>query len=150
MSAPLESDAICETITSGPDLAFNATREMVFLAITQCQSRLWVTTPYFVPDEALLLALRKAVYRGVDVRLILPSRNNHKFVRRASCAFYPELLQNGVRIFEYRGMSHAKAILIDNDTVLIGSANLDIRSFRLNFELSTFVHDTGLNRDLEV
>ena len=143
-----QGDAMCETIVSGPDQAFNTTREMVFLAVTQCRRRLWIATPYFVPDEALLLALRTAVYRGVDVRLVLPARNNHPLVRRASCAFYPELLQSGVRIFEYRGMSHAKAMLVDDDGVLIGSANLDIRSFRLNFELSTFVRDTGLNRDL--
>lgn len=143
-----QGGAICETIVSGPDQAFNTTREMVFLAVTQCRRRLWVATPYFVPDEALLLALRTAVYRGVDVRLVLPACNNHPLVRRASCAFYPELLQSGVHIYEYRGMSHAKAMLFDDDGVLIGSANLDIRSFRLNFELSTFVRDTGLNRDL--
>ena len=141
--------AICETIVSGPDQAFNSTREMVFLAVTQCRQRLWIATPYFVPDEALLLALRTAVYRGVDVRVVLPAYNNHPLVRRASCAFYPELFKGGVRIFEYQGMSHAKAMLLDDNGVLIGSANLDIRSFRLNFELSTFVHDTGLNRDLE-
>lgn len=148
MPAADQGGAICETIVSGPDQTFNTTREMVFLAVTQCRRRLWIATPYFVPDEALLLALRTAVYRGVDVRLVLPTRNNHPLVRRASCAFYPELLQSGVRIYEYRGMSHAKALLFDDDGVLIGSANLDIRSFRLNFELSTFVRDTGLNRDL--
>ncbi len=84
----------------------------------------------------------------VDVRLILPALNNHPIVQRASCAFYPELLQCVVRIFEYRGMLHAKAMLLDEDAVLVGSANLDIRSFRLNFELSTFVRDTGLNGEL--
>lgn len=146
--ASAKGDAICEIIVSGPDQAFNATREMVFLAITQCRQRLWIATPYLVPDEAMLLALRTAVYRGVDVRLTLPFHNNHKLVRRASCAFYPELLQSGVRIFEYRSMLHAKAMLIDDDIVLIGSANLDIRSFRLNFELSTLVRDCGLNREL--
>ena len=148
LSGTNQGDAVCETTVSGHDQAFNTTREMVFLAVTQCRLRLWIATPYFVPDEALLLALRTSVYRGVDVRLVLPARNNYPVVRRASCAFYPELLQSGVRIFEYRGMSHAKALLIDDDIVLIGSANLDIRSFRLNFELSTFVRNTGLNREL--
>jgi cardiolipin synthase len=148
MPAADQGGAICETIVSGPDQAFNTTREMVFLAVTQCRQRLWIATPYFVPDEALLLALRTAVYRGVDVRLVLPAHNNHPLVRRASCAFYPELLQSGVHIYEYRGMSHAKAMLFDDDAVIIGSANLDIRSFRLNFELSTFVRDSGPNRDL--
>ena len=91
--------------------------------------------PYFVPDIALLLALRTAVYRGVDVRLLVPARNDAWLVRRASRVFYHELLEGGVKIYEYQGMLHAKAMLLDDDAVLCGSANLDTRSFRLNFEL---------------
>jgi cardiolipin synthase A/B len=144
----MEHGAVCETIASGPDQDFNATRELIFLAITQCHQRLWITTPYFVPDEALVLALRTAVYRGVDVRLILPDRSDTWLVRRASRAFYPELLQAGVSVFEYQGMLHAKAMLLDEDRVLIGSANLDTRSFRLNFELSTAISDPRVNREL--
>jgi len=140
--------AICETIASGPDQVFNAMREMAFLMITQCRERLWIATPYFVPDEALLLALRTAAYRGVDVRLLVPRTSDAPLVQRASRVFYPELLQAGLRIDEFPGMLHAKAMLIDDDTVLIGSANLDTRSFRLNFELSTCVTDHALNRQL--
>jgi len=146
--AMLAGSAVCETITSGPDQVFNATREMAFLAITQCRERLWIATPYFVPDEALLLALRSAVYRGVDVRLLLPKASDVLLVQRASRVYYPELLEGGVRIYEYDGMLHAKALLLDHDTVLIGSANLDTRSFRLNFELSTFISDTEFNQQL--
>lgn len=142
--------AVCETIASGPDQDFNATRELVFLAITQCRQRLWITTPYFVPDEALVLALRTAVYRGVDVRLFLPDRSDTWLVRRASRAFYPELLQGGVSVFEYQGMLHAKAMLLDEDRVLIGSANLDTRSFRLNFEISTAISGPHVNRELAI
>lgn len=140
--------AICETIASGPDQVFNATREMAFLMITQCRERLWIATPYFVPDEALLLALRTAAYRGVDVRLLVPRSSDAPLVQRASRVFYPELLEAGLRIDEFPGMLHAKAMLIDDNTVLIGSANLDTRSFRLNFELSTCVTDHALNRQL--
>lgn len=143
-----ESSAVCEAIASGPDQVFNATREMAFLAITQCRERLWIATPYFVPDQALLLALRTAAYRGVDVRLLVPRASDAPLVQRASRVFYPELLEAGVYIDEYPGMLHAKAMLIDDDTVLIGSANLDTRSFRLNFELSTFVTEAALNQQL--
>lgn len=143
-----EGSAVCETIASGPDQVFNATREMAFLAITQCRERLWIATPYFVPDQALLLALRTAVYRGVDVRLLVPRTSDAPLVQRASRVFYPELLEAGLRIDEYPGMLHAKAMLIDDDIILIGSANMDTRSFRLNFELSTFVTDAALNQQV--
>ncbi|MGD8873829.1 MAG: cardiolipin synthase, partial [Gammaproteobacteria bacterium] len=144
----MPGQAVCETIASGPEQAFNTTREMVFLAITGCRHRLWIATPYFVPEPALLLALRTAVYRGVDVRLILPQSSDAWLVRRASRVFYPELIRGGIKVFEYRGMLHAKTMLLDDDAALIGSANLDVRSFRLNFELSTFVTDVGLNRNI--
>ncbi len=144
----VQAGAVCETIASGPDQVFNATREMVFLAVTQCRQRLWIATPYFVPDEALLLALRTAVYRGVDVRLQLARLSDSPLVHRASRVFYPELLDAGVRILEYEGMLHAKAMVLDEEDVLIGSANLDTRSFRLNFEVSTFVTDRGVNAAL--
>lgn len=140
--------AVCEIVASGPDQVFNTTREMLFLAITQCRKRLWIATPYFVPDDALLLALRTAVYRGVDVRLFVPRDSDVPLVQRASRVFYAELLEAGVKVLEFAGMLHAKAVLLDEEDVSIGSANLDTRSFRLNFELSTFVTDPSLNRDL--
>lgn len=141
--------AVCETIASGPDQTFNAMREMLFLAIGQTRQRLWITTPYFIPDDALLLSLRAAVYRGVDVRLFLPGRSDSTIVRRASKAYYADLLNGGIRVFEHAGMLHAKGILFDDDNVLIGSANLDIRSFRLNFEISSLVESKTLNAELE-
>ncbi|MEW7982461.1 MAG: cardiolipin synthase [gamma proteobacterium symbiont of Phacoides pectinatus] len=140
--------AVCEIVASGPDQVFNTTREMLFLAITQCRKRLWIATPYFVPDGALLLALRTAVYRGVDVRLFVPHDSDAPLVQGASRVFYAELLEAGVKVFEFAGMLHAKAVLVDEEDVSIGSANLDTRSFRLNFELSTFVTDPLLSRDL--
>lgn len=148
-SRPPGSSAVCEAIASGPDQLFNATRELLFVAITKTRSRLWIATPYFIPDEALLLALRTAVYRGVDVKLFLPGRSDSPLVRRASRAYYTELLQSGVEVLEYEGMLHAKAVLFDHDNALIGSANLDLRSFRLNFELSTLIENAALNESLE-
>ncbi len=140
--------AICETIASGPHQAFNMTRDMVFLAVNQCRQRLWITTPYFIPGAALMMALRTAVYRGVDVRLYLPAQSDAPLVARASRVFYQELLAGGVRIFEYPGMLHAKSLLLDDDAVIIGSANLDVRSFKLNFEVSSFITQRQLNQAL--
>tara|TARA_Y100001934_G_scaffold272475_1_gene360800 strand:+ start:2405 stop:3844 length:1440 start_codon:yes stop_codon:yes gene_type:complete len=141
-------DAYCSVFASGPDQRFNATREMVFLAITQSRFRIWIATPYFIPDEALLLALRTAVYRGVDVKILVPKQSDSWLVRWASKTYYYELLQAGVQIFEYQGMLHAKATIIDGTGGLIGSANLDSRSFKLNFELNTFVASEAVNEQL--
>lgn len=142
------ADAVCESIASGPDQRFNAMREMVFLKITECEKRLWIATPYFVPDDALMLALRSAIYRGVDVRLFVPAENDSRLVRRASRAYYPDLLDGEIAIYEYQGMLHAKAFLFDEDRVMIGSPNLDTRSFRLNFESGTFVTSRQVNAQL--
>jgi cardiolipin synthase len=84
----------------------------------------------------------------VDTQLFPPARTDARLVRRASRVFYRELMESGVRVFEYQGMLHAKAMLLDEAPVLVGSANLDTRSFRLNFEPSTFVTDARLNGEL--
>jgi len=129
----------CAVVASGPDQRLNATREMLFLAVTRAQERAWFMTPYLVPDEALTAALRAAVYGGADVRLVVPARSDVGLVRRAARVYYPELLEAGVRVFEYDGMLHAKAALFDADLALVGSANLDSRSFRYNFEVVSFL-----------
>ena len=143
-----DNHAICQTIASSPHQTFNTTRDMVIMAINQCQQRVWVATPYFIPGEPLMLALRTAVYRGVDVRLFVPSQSDSWLTHSASRVFYQDLLIGGVRIFEYQSMLHAKALLLDDESVLLGSANLDLRSFKLNFEISTFVHQPKINHDL--
>ncbi|HHH39416.1 MAG TPA: cardiolipin synthase [Sedimenticola sp.] len=140
-----EPGVSCATVASGPDQRFNATREMLFLAFLHCQRRLWIMTPYLVPDSAFSQALRSAAYRGVDVRIMVPAESDVPLVRRASRAFYPDLTDAGVRIYEYAGMLHAKTLVFDEELLLIGSANMDTRSFRLNFEVSTFLVSRSLN-----
>src|SRR5690606_6066902 len=104
--------------------------------------RLWLSSPYFVPDESLFAALRLAVLRGVDVRLLLPARADHRVVYAASSLYAFEALRAGVRIFRYQpGFMHQKVMLVDQQISAIGSANLDNRSFRLNFEISLLTFD---------
>ncbi len=140
---PLAEEEVCDvgvaTVASGPVQRLNAIREMLLLAIARTERRLWISTPYLVPDAGTIAALRTAAYRGVDVRIIVPARSDVWLVRRAARAFYPELLHAGIRIFEYEGMTHAKAVLFDEALCLVGSANMDNRSFRLNFESSCFL-----------
>ncbi len=135
-------------IASGPDTE-PWIHDAYFTAITRAQRRVYIATPYFIPPPSILAALRTARGRGVDVRVMIPSRNDVEFVKWASRSFYSQLVHAGVRIFEYgEVMVHAKALLIDEDIVSIGTANVDNRSFRLNFEVSCFARDPELATQL--
>lgn len=135
-------------VSSGPDTEAWI-HDAYFLAITQAQERLYLSTPYFIPTPALLTALRTASGRGVDVRIVLPSLSDVVLVMWASRSFYRPLITAGVRIYEYPGaMLHAKALVADRDVLSIGTANIDNRSFRLNFELSLFLASTEMNEQL--
>jgi len=146
-------DATVAIVRSGPDIR-GTERETIhrvfFSAITIARSRVYVTTPYFIPDRAMIVALQTAALRGVDVRLLLPGRSNHPVVSEAGRSFYEELLEAGVQIYEYGpGMIHAKTMVVDGAVALVGSANMDLRSFRLNFEVHAVVRDERTAARLE-
>jgi cardiolipin synthase len=142
--------ASCAIIASGPDQRYGLIHDALFIAINETNERLYITTPYFIPSGALSAALRAAAFRGVDVRIMLPGkRSDVPIVRFASRSYYPELLDVGVRIFEYQpSMLHSKTLVFDRKLAFIGSANLDSRSFRLNFEASCFVGGEKINGEL--
>lgn len=119
------------------------TCELFFLeAIRGAHQRIWLASPYFAPDEQIMAALELARLRGVDVRLLLPGRPEHWVVHMAGFGYYPTAERLGIEIYRYEpGFLHQKVLLVDNDVVSIGTANLDNRSFRLNFELSIVVWD---------
>ena len=137
-------------VPSGPDSNWEAFHRMSVALIHQARRRVWLVTPYFVPSEAARMALSNAALGGMDVRVMLPRRADSLLVGAAARSYYDELLAAGVRIFEYQpNLLHAKATLVDDDHVMIGSGNFDTRSFRLNFELSVLVADVALARALE-
>lgn len=139
LSMPEEKpgDMTCLAVASGPADHQETGSLFMVQAIQAAQRRIWLTSPYFVPDSAVQSALRLAVLRGVDVRVLLPCRPDHFTVYQASLFHTYEAVRAGVRIYRYQpGFLHQKVMLIDDDTVAVGSANLDNRSFRLNFELS--------------
>lgn len=139
LSMPEESpgDMTCLTIASGPADHQETGSLFMVQAIQAAQRRIWLTSPYFVPDSAVQSALRLAVLRGVDVRVLVPCRPDHFMVYQASLFHTYEAVRAGVRIYRYQpGFLHQKVMLIDDDVAAVGSANLDNRSFRLNFELS--------------
>jgi cardiolipin synthase A/B len=145
--------ATIAVVRSGPDLqgaAREAIHRVFFSAITLARTRVQVTTPYFIPDRSIVVALQAAALRGVDVRLLLPSRSNHRVVFQAGRSFYEELLEAGVGIYEYGpGMIHAKTMVVDGTVSLVGSANMDVRSFKLNFEVHTVIRDAPTAAGLE-
>jgi cardiolipin synthase len=111
-------------------------------AANTARKRLWIASPYFVPDLGVLTALHTAAIRGVDVRILLPSRPDHILVWLSSYTFYERSIPLGVRLFSYqRGFLHQKVMLIDDRMASVGTANLDNRSFRLNFEITAFSPD---------
>jgi len=119
-------------------------------AIHAATKRVWITTPYFVPDQAVFGALRLAVFRGVDVRILIPSRPDHRTVFMASTLYAHEAIVAGIRMFRYQpGFVHQKVMLIDDDTAVVGSMNLDNRSFRLNFEIAALNVDQAFAADVE-
>ncbi len=109
-------------------------------AITQAKKRVWIASPYFIPDSAIVSALQLAALKGVDVRILLPDNIDHKLVYASSFAYLNETISTGVKIYRYKtGFMHQKVMLVDDDCSFIGSANLDNRSFRLNFELTAII-----------
>ncbi len=141
-AAAPRGEASVLVVTSGPaDL--QETGSLCFTALIHAaRERLWLSTPYFVPDAAVMAALQLAVLRGVDVRVLIPSRPDHRGVFLASTLHAHEAVQRGIGMYRYQpGFLHQKALLVDGHTAAIGSMNLDSRSFRLNFELSAIAVD---------
>jgi len=148
--APSRSGShLVQILGSGPDSDAYAIHKAVFTAVNQSTDRAWLTTPYFVPDEPLLAALVSAGLRDIDVRLIVPKRGDSHLVDLAARSYFPELLAAGVRVYEYEPrFIHAKTVVCDSDVAVIGTANLDNRSFRLNFEVAAIVFGETVNRRL--
>ena len=144
-------DVWAQLLTSGPaDERWRSIHTFLFAAINLARRRVWIETPYFVPDPPVLMALQTAALRGVDVRLLLPGRSDHPLVLHAGRSFLNELLAAGVRVFElHHAMPHAKTATIDGYFSTLGSANMDQRSFRLNFEANVFLFAESVARQLE-
>ncbi|NBA97049.1 cardiolipin synthase [Pseudomonas sp. R5(2019)] len=141
---------LCQVLASGPADPQETCSLFFVEAIHAASRRVWITSPYFIPDEAVFAALRLAVLRGVDVRILIPSRPDHRIVYAASSLFAFEAVRAGVRMFRYLpGFLHQKVVLIDDEISAIGSANMDNRSFRLNFEIMLLTVDNAFTQEVE-
>ncbi|RYF76628.1 MAG: cardiolipin synthase [Comamonadaceae bacterium] len=138
-------DIPVQIVTSGPDSPLEAIHRMHVEAIHTATHRAWLTTPYFVPGEPALMALTSAALRGVDVRLLVPRRSDSAIVSAAARSYYDELIAAGVKIWEYKArMLHSKTLVVDDHCAMVGTANFDNRSFRLNFEVMAVVYGPAL------
>jgi len=138
-----------QVLGSGPNSHYEALEQLVQATLHTARRRVVLTTPYYVPDEGTNSALRTAASRGVDTTLVVPARNDSPLVALASRSFYDELLEAGVAIYEFSGgLLHAKTMTVDGALALVMTANMDRRSFEINFELSLLVYDRGFAREL--
>jgi len=123
---------------------------MFVQAIHMAKERIWIASPYFVPDGQVLSALKLAALRGVDVRILIPEKADHRIVYLASFSYYENILPIGIKLYRYTdGFMHQKVFLVDSNCAAVGTANLDNRSFRLNFELTLLNYDLSFIKKIE-
>jgi cardiolipin synthase len=147
---PRPGCAVVQAAPSGPGVGGEEILKLLLMTVYSARRELVLTTPYFIPDEALMTALVTAAQRGVEVTIVVPDKVDSFLVRHASRSYFGDLLAAGVRIFCFReGLLHAKTVTVDGETGLIGTVNLDMRSFRLNFEVTLFVYDQAFCKRLE-
>ncbi len=140
---------LARVVSSGPDQTYERIYELLLGGLRMAQKKVDLCTPYFIPDQALLALLRSLSLSGVHVRLLVPQQGDHAFLGWASRSYFRDLLQAGVEIWEIRGdFVHSKVVVVDGRWCLLGSCNLDPRSFLLNFETNIEVYSEGLAKRL--
>ena len=138
-----------QIVTSGPDSKWPNIKDGYLKMISNARDKVYIMTPYFILDDSILEALRVAGLSGVDVRVMIPNKPDHLFVYWASLSYIGELLPAGVKFYTYeKGFLHSKVIISDDFISSVGTANLDIRSFKLNFEVNAFIYDENINLKL--
>ncbi|WP_433748955.1 cardiolipin synthase [Falsibacillus pallidus] len=139
----LFQDGGVQMIAGGPDNEWSVLKDIFFAMINSAEHSVWIASPYFIPDEDIFSALKIAALSGIDVRLLVPNRPDKRIVFHASRSYFPELLAAGVKVYEYeKGFMHSKIVIVDNELASIGTSNMDMRSFHLNFEVNAFLYRT--------
>lgn len=142
---------LMQLVKSGPDSEFPAIEQAVLKMISMAQDHIYITTPYFIPSESILNALKIASLSGVNVLILFPGRYDHVLVHYASRTYLEDLVKNGVKVYfyDYKGFIHAKTTSIDGKVCTIGTANMDIRSYVLNYEINAVIYDIETTEKLE-
>ncbi|MDZ7754520.1 MAG: cardiolipin synthase [Gammaproteobacteria bacterium] len=141
---------IVQVIPSGPDYDTRIMHHLLIAAIAAAEDSVCIATPYFVPDTTMVLTLEAAAFRGVRIRILVPAHSDHVIALWAGRSYYEEMVNAGVGIYEHVGsFLHSKVAIIDEHWAMVGSANMDERSFRLNFEITTVLYSTGAVTELQ-
>lgn len=143
-------EELLQIVPSGPDSNLPVIFYSLMQAIASAKKQIWITSPYFIPGESLMDALIIAAKSGIEVKLLVPGISDSKLVNSAAHSYYTELLPHGIRIFLYnKGFVHAKTMVVDDELAIVGSANMDYRSFDLNFEVNAVLYSKNINKQLQ-
>jgi len=139
-----------QIVSSGPDCRWPNIRDGFIKMITAARKSIYIQTPYFVPDDSIFETLKIAGLSGIDVRIMIPANPDHPFVYWAALSYLDELVAAGVKCYKYHdGFVHSKLVMIDGQVTSVGTANIDIRSFKLNFEINAFIYDKEKTAEFE-
>jgi len=139
-----------QLVPSGPDVAGDPLYDTVLTSLFTARQRIWIVTPYFIPDEMLVKALCIAAHRAVDVRIVVPRTSNHRLADLVRRNYLRQIQESGAQVYQFApGMLHGKVILIDESPAIVGSMNMDMRSFFLNYEIALFIHSKSIVAQLE-
>ncbi len=145
-----EHNNLVQIVASGPDSSWPTIMQGIIMAINTAKDYIYITTPYFIPNEEVASALEVAALSGVDVQILIPKKGDSLLTQSASMSYIKQMLDAGVKVFRYnKGFVHAKTIVVDDVVATIGTTNMDNRSFNLNFEINAFCYDNKVARDLK-
>ncbi len=149
-SEPSKNPIPLQVVSSGPDTKWDIIHNGYIKLIYEANESIYIQTPYFVPDDSMFEALKIAALAGIDVRVIFPAHPDHPFVYWAALSYFGELLNAGVKCYAYeKGFIHSKLLMIDGKVCSIGTANMDVRSFKLNFEVNAVIYDEETTKAFE-
>ena len=138
-----------QIVASGPENDVQAIKMGFIKMISQAKHSVYIQTPYFIPDMSVYEVIKIAALSGVEVNIMIPNKPDHPFVYRATEYFAKDILDSGANVYTYdKGFFHSKVMVIDNEVASVGSANMDVRSFRLNFEINSFIYDAEVASEL--
>ena len=142
---PQKGTSALQIISSGPDTEWEVIKNNYLRLITNAKRYIYIQSPYFIPDESFFDAIRVASLAGIDVRIMIPNKPDHMFVYWATYSYVGQLVEAGAKIYHYeKGFIHAKMIVVDDEVASVGTANIDVRSFSLNFEVNAVLYDPAL------
>ncbi len=145
-----DGSSAVQIASSGPDSDWASIMQAYFLAITRAKDHIYISTPYFIPTNAIITALKVASMSGVDVKILIPQRADTKLTHWATRSYVTELLDAGIKVHQYTGgFNHSKTIMIDSVFCSVGTVNMDVRSFEENFEVTAIIYDKGVTKELE-